>query len=50
MDRERNNVGIRDLKVNIQRLYNFVAIGIMDSRETTKEVKKLVDVVSYASY
>ena len=50
MDRERNNVGIRDLKVNIQRLYNVVAIGIMDSRETAKEVKKLIDVVSYASY
>ena len=50
MDRERNNVGLTYLKVNLQRLYDIVAIGIMDSRETTKEVKKLVDVVNYASY
>ena len=28
----------------------MVAIGIMDSRETTKEVKNLVDVVGYTSY
>ena len=50
MDRERNNVGLADLKVNIQRLYDIVAIGIMDNRETAKEVKKLVDEVSYVSY
>ena len=41
---------LTDLKVNIQRLYDIVAIGIMDSRETAKEVKNPVDVVSYASY
>ena len=28
----------------------MVAIGIMDSRETTKEIKNLVDVVGYTSY
>ena len=28
----------------------MVAIGIMDNRETTKEVKKIVDVVGYTSY
>ena len=28
----------------------MVAIGIMDSRETTKEVKNLVDMVGYTSY
>lgn len=46
----RDNVGLADLKVNIQRLYEMVAIGIMDSRETAKEVKTLVDVVGYTSY
>ena len=28
----------------------MVAIGIMDARETAKEVKNLVDVVGYTSY
>ena len=28
----------------------MVAIGIMDSRETSKEVKNLVDVVGYTYY
>ena len=50
MDRGRDNFGLADLKVNIQRLYDIVAIGIMDSKETAKEVRNLVDVVSYASY
>ena len=50
MDHGRDNVGLADLKVNIQRLYEMVAIGIMDSRETAKEVKTLVDVVGYTSY
>ena len=49
MDHGRNNVGLADLKVNIQCLYDIVAIGIMDNRETAKEVKKLVDEVSYIS-
>ena len=50
MDHGRDNVGLTYLKVDIQRLYDIVAIGIMDIRETAKEVKNLVDVVSYASY
>ena len=50
MDCERNNVGLTDLKVNIQCLYDIVAIGNMDNREIDKEVKILVDVVKYASY
>ena len=50
MDRGRDNVGLADLKVNLRCLYDIVAIGIMDNRETAKEVKKLVDAVSYASY
>ena len=50
MDHIRENVSLADLKVNIQCLYEMVAIGIMDSRETAKEVKNLVDVVDYTSY
>ena len=50
IDRGRDNVGLADLKVNIHRLYEMVAIGIMDNRETAKEVKNLVDVVGYTSY
>ena len=50
MDNGRDNVGLAYLKVNIQHLYDIVAIGIIDSRETAKEVKNLVDVVSYASH
>ena len=37
--------GFDDLKVNIQRLADFVAVGITDNRETAKEVKKLVEYV-----
>ena len=50
MNRGRDNAGLVDMKVNIQRLYDIVAIGIMDNRETAKEVKNLVDVVGYTSY
>ena len=50
MERVGNNEGIAELKVNIRRLYEMVAIGIMDARETTKEVKNLVDIVGYTSY
>ena len=50
MDRGRDNAGLADLKVNIQRLYDIVAIGIVDNRETAKEFKKLVDEVNYVAY
>ena len=50
MDRAGENTGLADLKANLWRLYEMVAIGIMDSRETTNEVKNLVDVVGYTSY
>ena len=42
--------GFDDLKVNIQHLLDFVTIGITDNRETAKEVKQLIDEVSYVSY
>ena len=42
--------GFDDLKVNIRCLADFVATGITDNRETTKEVKQLVDDNKYISY
>ena len=45
MDHVGENVGIADLKENLRCLYEMVAIGIMDNKETTKEVKNIVDVV-----
>ena len=50
MDRAGENVSLADLKANLRPLYEMVEIGIMDSRETAKEVKNLVDVVEYTSY
>ena len=50
MDHRRNEGGFADLKINIQRLYEIVSIGITDSSEAAKEVKKLVDKVNYLSY
>ena len=38
------------MKFNIQLLVDFVGIGIIDNRETAKEVKPLVDDVRYVSY
>ena len=49
MDR-RNEEGFIDLRINIQRLYEIVSIGISDSREAAKDVKKLVDEVNYLLY
>ena len=50
IDRAGENTGLADLKANIRCLYEMVAIGIMDNRETTKEVKNINDVVGYTSY
>ena len=50
MDHRRNEGGFNDLKINIQRLYEIVSIGITNNREVAKEVKKLVDEVNYLSY
>ena len=50
MDHTGDNAVLVDLKENLRCLYEMVAIGIMDSRVTTKEVKNLVDVVGYTSY
>ena len=50
MDHANENVGLADLKKNLRRLYEMVAIGIMDSKEISQEIKNLVEVVSYTSY
>ena len=50
MDHAGENAGLADLKENLLCLYEMVATGIMDSRETAKEVKNLVDVAGYKSY
>ena len=50
MDHTVDNAGLIDLKEKFRRLYEMVVIGIMESKETTKEVKNLVDVVGYTSY
>ena len=57
MDRKRIDAiersfdeGFIDLKINIERLSNFVAVEIIDNRDTAKEVKELVEDVRYASY
>lgn len=50
MDRRRIDDGFVDLKINIQRLSDIVAIEITDGRETAKEVKQLVDDVRYVFY
>ena len=38
------------MKVNIQHLADFVAVGITDNKETTKDAKQLADDVRYISY
>ena len=50
MDHANENVGLADLKKNLRHLYEMVAIGIMDSKETAQEIKNLVEVVGYTSY
>ena len=50
MDQANENAGLANLKKNLRRLYEMVAIGIMDSKEISQEIKNLVEVVSYTSY
>ena len=50
MDQENENVGLPDLKKNLRCLYELMAIGIMDNKENSQEVKNMGEVVSYTSY
>ena len=49
MDHAGENAGLADLKANLRRLYKMVAIGIMDNRETTKEIKNLLESIRLAT-
>ena len=50
MNRGNENAGIADLKKNLRRLYDMMAIGIMDNKSLVQEVKDMGEVVSYISY
>ena len=50
MNPANENVGIADLKKNLRRLYDMMAIGIMDNKALVQEVKDMGEVVSYTSY
>ena len=41
MDPSNENAGIVDLKKNLRRLYEMMAIGIMDNKEIAQEVKNM---------
>ena len=44
------NARIVDLKKNLRRLYDMMAIGIMDNKSLVQEEKDMGEVVSYISY
>ena len=43
------NVGIMDIKKNLRRLYEMLAISVMDNKEMAREVKSMGETVSYTS-
>ena len=44
-----DNAGILDIKKNMWRLYEMVAIGVMDNKEITREIKSMGETVSCTS-
>ena len=40
---------IMDIKKNLRRLYELLAINVVDTKEMVVEVKKMADTVSYTS-
>ena len=50
MNPTNENVGIANLKKNPRNLYEIMAIGIMDNKEISQEVKSMGEVVSHTSY
>ena len=38
-----------DVKKNLRRLYEMLAIGIMDNKEIAREVKNIGETMSYTS-
>ena len=49
MSQANENAGIAYLKKKLRRLYEMMAIGIMDNKEIAQEVKSMGEVVSYTS-
>ena len=49
MSQASENAGIMDMKKNLRRLYEMIAIGIMDNKEIAQEVKSMGETVSYTS-
>ena len=49
MSQAGENAGIMDVKENRRRLYEILAIGIMDNKEIAREVKSIGETVSYTS-
>ena len=39
-----------DIKKNLRRLYELLAINVVDTKEMSMEVKKMADTVSYTSF
>ena len=44
-----DNARIMDIKKNLRRLYEMVAIGVMDNKEIAREIKSMGETVSYTS-
>ena len=49
MAQARDNAGIMDIKKNLRRLYEMVAIGVMENKEIAREIKSMEETVSYTS-
>ena len=49
MAQEGENAGIMDIKKNLRRLYEMLAISVMDNKEMAQEVKSMGETVSYTS-
>ena len=43
------SAGLMDIKKNLRRLYEMIAIGVMDNKEIAREIKSMGEIVSYTS-
>ena len=44
-----NNLGMQDIMKNLRRLYELTAIGVKESRDTSKDIKGMSEIVSRIS-
>ena len=49
MSQDGDSAGIMDIKKNLRRLYEMLAISVMDNKEMAREVKSMGETVSYTS-